>query len=208
MEQKKSKWVPRSKEWIKANPGKGTMYKVIDGQEVPPDVEGEVKVEVIQRKAWTKFKPTLTSGVYTVICEAEKCVYVGQSANTLVRLRNHKMNIISEGGSAEAIYTKMRAHCKRHGIDSFSFDIYEMLPNVDQKTLLERESVAMLDFVKRGYILYNRQISTSLREECIYCPQTIQPLIASVVKVLTDSPDHIEKFDNLIKELLLPNEML
>lgn len=72
----KGVWIRRTEDWIKIDqpPHNGATY-------------------ALKSKIKNKVKP-IDSGVYVIICEREKCAYVGQSINMGARMRNHKLCIV------------------------------------------------------------------------------------------------------------------
>lgn len=178
----KETWIHRDKEWIKQNPGKPTMYKetLKDSDPPPKCATREVKKEYEKR---TK-RPSVDIGVYIVLCEKAKSVYVGQSQSMGIRMRSHKSCILKMENISRT-YREMRIDCEKYGIDSFQFARYleidaKIMTNEDRREkLLEKEQETMWDFMRKGYKLYNIQINSN--GNTIYCPFKMQDLINDIV---------------------------
>lgn len=165
------KWIHRSKEWIAANPGKPTMFKVTKAGEI---VESD--------SALTKCP---NGGVYVILCEASKHVYVGQSKNAEVRLRNHKMIIsrLCKTPENSDIYGKMIKHYEFHGEDSFVFKKYL---KVDfEEDLLVKEIEIMVEFIENGYTLYNRLVPREILNKMVYVPDYIRNKVLDYIKKIS-----------------------
>jgi len=200
MEQKNYKWVQRDKEWIKNNPNKGTMHKVlVEEVIIIPSLGRQYRSQVIVgENLGLKYSKKLDAGIYVIVCEAEKHVYVGQSTNVPSRMRNHKMNISKDNPASDKIYDKMRKHKKIHGIDAFQFSMYESLPGADNSLLLNRENTAMKEWFKKGYLLYNNSVLQSIRDQYVYCPLELQSLVTSVVSILTNDVEFVNLLTGMI----------
>ena len=186
MENKKYKWERRAPEWIKENPGKGTMYKVFEDGTIEEPKQAKTKPVEIPLLSFCK---ATDAGVYVIENSRYKYAYVGQSKNMGVRLRNHKMNIISVHESDANVYLKMRQHYRDGEENDFEFIRYVSMPNATQTALLEKEKEVMSEYVRLGYTLYNLSVNVTVEAETIYCPIKYQELIKSVVKKLTDNEE-------------------
>lgn len=187
----KTVWLKRSEEWIKANPGKGTMYKEeIDlVKSVPKELTKEAK------KVYTKrIEKGLDSGVYVITCEPTKTVYVGQSVNMGTRMRSHKMYITQSAMTNIATYDQMIDDCNTHGIDSFTFVKYMKISNGSTKDMLYHESLTMAEFLSKGYKLYNKAISCYN----VHCPDEYKELINRLIEALKQK----QSFENRLNILL------
>jgi len=91
-------------------------------------------------------------GVYSIICEIAKSVYIGQSANIRARLIQHRCNMINNEGR-EYIYVKMNWHLFEYGISAFKYKIEEYV--YDRNDMLAKEKEWMQRYVDNGYKLYN-----------------------------------------------------
>ncbi len=227
--EKKYIWKHRSKEWIKENPKQGTMYKVYfdeDGKEIPEITKEVVKVKDIDKGTnieyigftprtnhEPKIKPRLshkekkeannpknTRGVYVIICEAEKCVYVGQSFNIPNRLRNHKMCIVNK--SKQYSYKNMHEHFNKHTISGFQFIDYEYIDNATEEQLLKREGELMAEFAGMGYKLYNNALSKEFLSGAVFCPDIIREDVNSLVKHIIANPNSIDLFKSFVATLI------
>lgn len=191
-------WLPRSAEWIKDNPGKGTLYKVDKNTLTPVDTKEPEKIKSkfqpdFKSNVKTYFIPKLKhSGTYAIICDKAKYVYVGQSQNVKTRLRAHKMAIISPLTKLST-YTLMKEHWKQFGIKSFQF--VECQKIEDTKDLLEAEINTMVEFLTKGYRLYNKQLP--IGEFAIYCPKDIILTIQKTILMCKDK-DFLQKIEALI----------
>lgn len=194
------KWKRRSDEWIKANPGKGTMYKANpDGTEYDPDVRVEMKVEKKEKRVVPVLKD-VDYGIYVIICEKAKYAYVGQSTNVSSRLRSHKMMIKRQSlTSKNKTYFKMQEHVDRYGMDSFVFDKYMAMPGATIDELLSKESEVMGEFVRNGYNLYNTAINLDVLGEVIVCPRDFQSVVSAVIDRLASETDFIRKLNDILR---------
>lgn len=160
---KEYKWERRSPEWIKENPGKPTMYKVYDTQksEFKAIAAKNIVFDLDNKPIGSLSSPTLSltfaAGVYVIECVPEKCVYIGQSRNVPVRLRNHKYKILIDFGSDDT-YTDMRSDRIKHGIDSFTFSILHHMPEAKKQQLCSKEAEAISYYISKGYKVYNKQL--------------------------------------------------
>lgn len=184
----KTVWLKRTEEWIKQNPGKGTMYK----SELTNKVPGESLAALVSDKRTRHKKDQKTidlgdRGIYAVICEATKYAYIGQSASMNVRMRSHKACIIGQVNGKSKAYIKMNEHCKLHGIDAFSFTRHLFLPNVNDEELTNIETSTMHEFAGMGYTLYNISIPGN-----IYCPLELKILMCQII-TLAKNEDFIVK---------------
>lgn len=195
MSEKPYKWERRLPEWIKNNPGKGTMYKVyLDGS-------GEVPKQELEKqpiKITPKIKVGNPIGIYVIICEIEKYAYVGQSTNIESRLRSHKMAIVNNTSFLSSSYDLMRQHYKKHGIDAFEFRRHLYLPTKDKNLLNEKEFETMGEFARMGYRLYNKAISVQALQETIPCPLEFQEPVKKIIELLASNT----RFEQELKEFL------
>lgn len=186
-----SEWKRRSPEWIKENPGKSYLYKDIKPLVVMPDVVVTSKY-VNSYKANRKVFPG-QCGIYVVVCEVEKYVYVGQSMNVGVRLRSHKLAILSKDYDG-SMYHKMREHSNANGgISSFEFKTHKLCDMCD---LDEEESRGMLHYAQRGYKLYNKVIT--IVDQSVYCPDNYRHIVTEVIEKLQVKSGFDEALASLI----------
>ena len=188
----KYKWVKRDPEWIKENPNKGTMYKVLDEPEDP------IRVELKKQALIAANKSLPIMGIYTIFCEAEKFVYVGQSRDIEVRIRSHKMKITSKDNSAGRTYELIRQHHSKYGMKGFKFEIHEVMQKASSSDLFDCEGKVMIDFVKRGYSLYNRALPAELIQSSVYCPDHLQDAIIKLIRLLSTGKLEVEKVKALM----------
>lgn len=202
MTERNSRWVMRSKEWIKDNPGKGTMYRVYTDDDTPvipeptiikPDPVVEAGVHYMDR-----LQDAPDAGIYVVICEAEKWAYVGLSKNMGSRLRGHKLSLFGKYKGDSKIYVKMKEHAKKHGPDGFQFVEYLKMPNASQRSLLDKENEVIMEFSKSGYFLYNRAVN-GLGGFSIHCPEKHRDVLLKVLAKLTDKSFSV-KLTSLLSE--------
>jgi predicted GIY-YIG superfamily endonuclease len=205
MEQKNYKWVQRDKEWINNNPNKGTMYKVlVEDVIVTSSLGKQSRCRVIEgENLGLKYSKKLDAGIYIIVCEVEKHVYVGQSTNVPSRIRNHKMNISKDNPASDKIYYKMRKHKMIHSINAFQFSMYESLPGADNALLLQREITAMKEWFKKGYLLYNNSVLQSIKDQYVYCPFELRSLVTSVVSTLTNDAEFVNLLTVMINSRAL-----
>lgn len=211
-------WKHRSKEWVKENPGKGTMYKEYLGPEPEPKKNKPIDLKPIQKtinKAISTPKrngikesigskekiPQGIIGIYAIVCEKEKCVYVGQSKNIAVRLRSHKMTIASDDPYYDTkVYKQMREHRKKHGADVFNFLVYKILNGAETKELLSEENNAMIYYASNGYKLYNSSLCTELVNSMIMCPEQFKQIILNTIDKLATKTDFESRLKTLLDE--------
>lgn len=177
-------WVKRPQEWINANPGKGTMYKEILSEVVDDTVL--VKEVRNKRKYVSKANKISDCGIYAIICEKAKRVYVGQSINMSVRMRNHKACMLRTQTSKMGVYIKMGEDIEKYGIDSFFFSEYKPMIGANTNDLIIEETKAMHDFINRGYELYNISLMGN-----IYCPDEYKVQLQAFIFRLIDDPELI-----------------
>lgn len=144
-------WAKRDIEWIKQNPGKGTMYKVYEGQtETKQDIKPIVKEvkQIVKVNLPPKVKNPISKfgGVYAIINEHSKLIYVGQSLSPKVKLRYHKMHI--SANSKDLLYKLMIEH-KEH----LKYIVLELDISVSELTHKEAEYIKQ--YISQGYKLYN-----------------------------------------------------
>jgi len=173
----------RSAEWIKENPNKGTMYKAVidcDTELKPPTNAVKSVREYIKKKGIKT-----VAGVYTVYCEKSNSIYIGQSINVSSRLRQHKYQLSKDCNNTKiASYDEMMKDVKLYGLDSFTFSILETVENPNITVLLQKEAETMLEFLKRGYTLYNKHVPLS--NDVVFCPnrfkKTVEEFVTSLIK--------------------------
>jgi len=96
-------------------------------------------------------KEKLEAGIYTITNRANGKIYVGQSSMLKRRLSRHKSNLknlVHENDALQEDYIK-------HG-DIFTYEVVEELPpHTDTKILLQKESLLIQSYVKKGAEVYN-----------------------------------------------------
>jgi len=204
------KWVRRSPEWIKENPGKGTMYKEYISKECDDSTSKSQKravITLLKQKPiepppkWTKHTPpepkkgTKDAGLYAIICEANKWAYIGQSMNVGSRLRNHKMIIVHNYKSESKVYEDIKKDKNEFGIESFSFVKIKDMPEATSTQLLDAETKMMIEYLENGYSLYNRDHCNNM-----YCSPNIKPLIVNLIKAVKNKPELIDVIESLIND--------
>ena len=189
-------WEKRSEEWIKENPGKGTMYKkYIDG--IEPE-EKPVRAKIIP--GMTLGKINNERGIYVIVCEIEKHVYVGQSINMDTRLRQHKMSIVSKGKDQQQAetYDKIRKHYFKHGIEAFEFKKHLYVgPEKEQLSIMENR--VMNDFSQKGYTLYNMVISIGALRNIVQCPTEFKEVVEKTIDLLACDTEFKNKLETILK---------
>ena len=171
----KFKWAHRTPEWIKENPGKPTMYKV-SLEEIKPLQSPEYK-----------FGDT---GVYVIICEKAKRVYVGQSTSMGTRMRNHKMNITNYRTNSQNVYLKMREDFIFYGEDSFQFNRHIHLGGATCDELLLQETFTMYEFLDKGYELYNGTVPP----RTLKCPTHLLKEMQELIDKIVENPSLLLKY--------------
>lgn len=212
----KTKWMKRDPEWIKANPGKGTMYKVDDdGKEIVSSVSNQI--EVVVPKASVKSNiiyhkpvnkgPTINGsepGVYVIVCEIEKTAYVGKSDNVSTRLRSHKMMVFSDksAGKCSSTYALMREHVEAHGPNCLVFKKHADVNTRYNEDLLKAESELMAYMIQEGYKLYNKLIYREAFEDTIYVPAQYRGNVVKIIEWLTVGEGaNDSKFNDFVNSL-------
>lgn len=197
MEENNKQWVWASKPT--GRPGRVKLYKkYIRGSkkiiplpsQIPPPISTVTisnDSKPIQILPKTREKNLDTAGIYVIICEIEKHVYVGQSINVDVRLRNHKMAIQSATNTLGRNYVKIQEHYKKHGIEAFQFVNYISCPFANTKELLYKESETISAYSKMGYNLYNTSVNITIGVNTINCPVEYQPIINELIRKLSSS---------------------
>lgn len=198
MEAQNFVWKRRSDEWIKENPGKSYMYKenIGTGFEEPPPTKGVSNLrEAFIPKRVKEIPAGAVCGIYVIVCEKEKYVYVGESQNIGVRLRNHKMCIDKYKGKGVS-YIKMMEHRKKHGIKAFQFLIHQAC-DAGKLERMELENQAMLHYASMGYSLYNINIGIPC-EDRMYCPSEFQSVLKEIIRLLPTNPKLYTDLQNLV----------
>jgi hypothetical protein len=195
-------WQRRDPEWIKENPGKGTMYKVDEnGNEVKKGEEDKI---IIKREKF-KREGIPDAGTYAIICEKEKYVYVGQSISVATRLRSHKWIIckpfIPTEGNYGAHYVLMHEHFKKHGMEGFEFAKQKPLPGATNSELLFEEVNTMIEFLEQGYKPYNHLASYQMIRASIFCPEKFRPEVELLIQGLIKNKVSIESVKQLTEAL-------
>lgn len=144
-------WAKRDIEWIKQNPGKGTMYKVFEGQtetkqDIKPIVKEVKQIVKVNLPPKPKNQISKSGGIYAIINEHSKLIYIGQSLSPKVKLRYHKMNISSN--NKDLLYKPMIEH-KEH----LKYIILEN--NISVNLLTRKEAEHIKQYISNGYKLYN-----------------------------------------------------
>jgi hypothetical protein len=136
------------------------------------------------------------AGVYVIVCEREKCVYVGQSMNVPVRLRSHKLYLMGGGKNVPKTYTKMIDHYTSYGIEAFEFRLH-LKCEAAASYLLEMETATMREFHNMGYMLYNRNAGVLSGDEIIKCPKEYRGMIKLIIDKMVDDGVFLEKVRKL-----------
>ncbi len=174
-------WLYRSKEWIEKNPNKGTMYKALVS-----DIKKDTDISSLTSRERFKIKnktKKVVAGTYLIVCEKSNSVYVGQSINVHSRLRQHKYQLLKEKNDlTQLVYLKMKNDIAKHGIDSFSFQLYEQIENATNEALLIKETELMHKVLSLGVNLYNTHIPFS--PQFIYCPDNIKEKVKEFINEL------------------------
>jgi len=187
-------WLKRSEEWIKQNPGKGTMYKVdIDGSETKENLSA---INCVNRKKYeSKPKGLDDCGIYVIICEASKSAYIGQSINISTRLRSHKFAIHGTHGDKNKVYKRMKEDLISFGVESFQY--LKHITGIKEHELTDKENQVMFEFMDKGYNLYNIAISSGN----VYCPELIKPDIVKLISIVKQDDEALIKLRELITNL-------
>ncbi len=189
-------WLKRSPEWIKNNPGQPTMYKGV--LNLDDDYKGNVLLKKEKKKKLDEIKNTNSdfpdAGVYIIVNNETKSVYVGQSINMSNRLRSHKHYILEKAVNKNQVYDKMIEDKIKHGIESFEFIKYILMPNKNGMELVEVENDVMHEFMAKGYSLYNRSVYLGN----IYCPIKYKDDIVKVIDLLIINPERLSELKSFI----------
>lgn len=195
-------WIKRPKEWIEANPGKGTMYKVLKSDITKEFIADNPTIlnKGKDRNPYTKEikQPNAgdQSGIYLIICENSKSVYVGQSVNIDSRIRNHRMCIKGNNSNSSRVYEAIKKDVLLFGIETFQFVKYKIIKDATSDNLLKEERAVMCEFLESGYFLYNAEVPWS--NNFVHCPDKYRTLIADLMKRLKED----DKLSDKIKKLL------
>lgn len=191
----KTVWVKRTPEWIKANPGMGTMYKVyedgtpvVNTDPVDPVVGEKFRLNTIYNTPIVKEKVKgKEPGLYLILCEIEKCVYVGKSDNVGSRLRAHKMVIFDSKHphTCASTYLPIREHISTHGPNCLVFKKHVDIPDCYDEDLIRAERELMAEMIRKGYKLYNKQVYKEAFEDTIYVPAQYRVNMIKIVEWLT-----------------------
>ena len=196
----KTRWIKRDAAWIAENKGKPTMYKeeyedgIIEELKVDSSREKkEVLINVVERLPLKKRKGTKDAGIYGIICEVNRSIYIGQSMNIGSRLRNHKMIIANNYKSEMNVYKDIRKDYIEFGDDSFKFVAIKEMPEATNEELLNAETELMIEYLENGWMLYNRDNCNNT-----YISPAIRPMILNLVLAIKDKPELL----NTIKALI------
>lgn len=191
-------WLKRSLEWIKENPGLGTMYKIDNfGKEVnksKPENKPYIS-KAPKNKPTNVDKAKHDKGIYAIVCEKAKIAYIGQSCNMSVRIRGHK-HLLFNMDTKNHIYIAMAIHLKEHGKDSFEFKKVKFLPEANIADLENAEHLTMVEFVEAGYALYNRQTRGVGN---IVCPTHIRSFVCEIIQAIEKDNTIIERIEALMR---------
>lgn len=132
----------------------------------------------INARSFTK-KPEM--GIYAIICEVKKRIYIGQSKNVSVRLRNH-LYTLKKNEYANGKIFQMQDDFNQLGENSFVF--IKICDIDDKKQLFDKETEIIKEYVDKGYLPYNTFINTETTG--MFCPVKFKPLVARVVALLDD----------------------
>lgn len=183
-------WVRRSPEWIKENPKGGTMYKVkVGGDEPTPNTASNYV-----KRTYNKLKNKTDKGIYAIICEPSKHVYVGQSIRVNTRIRSHRYKLINQHTNCVKTYKKMREDFLIHGLDGFQFIKCKDMPDALTEDLINSERETMFEFLEKGYKLYNYQIEVYN----IYCPLKIKDTIQKIIDFYEINTEIIDKIETIL----------
>lgn len=196
MEENKLIWLKRDAEWIKNNPGKPTMYK--GKLDLNNDYKGEVLLKKAKKDKINIIKNENSdfpdAGVYIILNEKTKSVYVGQSINMSSRIRNHRHFILEKAINKYKVYDKMIKDKKNHGIESFEFIKYVLMPNKNTQELKQVENDVMHEFKAKGYELYNMEVSLGN----VYCPIKYKDDISNIINLIVIDPDKLKTIKSFL----------
>lgn len=206
MSKNKAKWLKRDDEWIKANPGKPTMYKVVVDVVTIEESERDQTTTQAVKKLLTPKGRFPDAGIYAVVCEIEMYVYIGQSTNMGSRLRNHKMIILGGASSEEEKYVLIKEHVKIHGADAIQFVKIKVVkePEGDgflKHELLREEANAMEYYFNKGYRLYNKAIPQDMFNNSVLVTPQYKPVVNNLVKLLTEGRITIDQVRAFISSI-------
>ena len=223
------KWFKRSDDWIKENPKQPTMFKgyINDQGEIidttlskpaskklrtvidytnHPIITTQEEIPMELQKESDKFpkEEWPDPGVYVILFEPQKFVYVGQSKNMANRMRNHKMNILSNTAEAkDKSYYLMRKHRDEYGIKEFKFQTHLKLPGVTSSELLMNEGKTMLLYLEKGYTLYNRQVTKEIINNSVFCPTEFRLEVQVLVTKLMNKELVVNQLTEFMQSIVL-----
>lgn len=185
-------WLKRSEDWIKQNPGKGTMYKCVAETAEPDNLTA--LLAPVRKQYQKKPKKGLDSGIYAIICEQAKRAYIGQSECMGNRMRSHKMCITTDrAASQKNTYKKIRADYLLYGADSMQYVRLKTYLGATSDQLVEYETQTMFEYLAKGYQLYN---STPIGN--VYVNPELLPLINTIIAKITQDPSIIPSITLLL----------
>lgn len=186
----------RDYKWVKV----GNEFKQVpideNKQQVKTEIEPtkEKKLGIKPAKFNPMPKNDNSAGIYTIICEQSKSVYIGQSMSVETRLRSHKSCLLNN--VRNKVYDRMRKDLASYGIEAFTFARFCYCPPV-AGTLLKTEEETMKEFFNNGYTLYNSGLSSALKDtimsEHIKCPVKYQSLILEIINRFQYDTDYVNK---------------
>lgn len=133
-------------------------------------------------------------GIYRIVNEGLKTVYIGQSINVPTRIRQHKHML--KGGLYGTKGDKMKAlqdDYNRFGLEAFKF---EQIHACEPDDLLEWETYYCKLYHDEGYALYNHFINTEMTG--IFCPDAFKPTIEKLINFLDKGRIQIEQLEQAI----------
>lgn len=142
----------------------------------------------VKPKATVKYDSDI--GVYAIVCEETKSVYIGQSKNIPVRLRNHKYTL--NKGEYKDNYPTWQKDWDELGEGNFRF---EKIYNCKEDKLLYWETYYIKLYRTEGYTIYNIQEET-LDRSMVTCPAEYKDLITQLVSQLEKGkvkPEQLEQ---------------
>lgn len=136
-------------------------------------------------------------GIYRIVNEEKKTVYVGQSKNVPVRIRSHKSALKNNAYSFKGDKLKaLQDDYNKFGIGSF---VFEQIFECDPDDLLEWETYYCKLHAEEGYTLYNYFINTDIGG--LMCPAEFKEIITKLINKLDSGQIKKEQIEQALWQM-------
>lgn len=119
-------------------------------------------------------------GIYEIVCEELRSVYVGQSRNVPTRLRGHKMKLRNgsyRGGSFGVV--DLQADYDRLGVDAFRFN---QVCSCEESELGMQERLLVKKYLDDGWKVYGYFLGQD--DSGVVCRDEHRDVVSRVVRML------------------------